>query len=154
MFNNNIYFLAEYFSKKYNIELSFIVDNLNRTILDEKELVFKDSIPFLKRLKASGHKIYLLSYSKDSLQYQSNKISGSGLLDFFDAIYITSIPKYELDIDYSNGIFIDDNPDDLIGLYSKNAKKVIRIRRKGIKYSVQDIDNVNIEEYENFNELM
>ena len=120
---------------------------------EEKNLVFEDVYAFLKKLKEHNHRIYMLSYCKDSLQYQTAKISGSGLADFFDAIYITSIPKYELDINYSDGIFIDDNPSDILGLYSKSPKEVIRLRRSENKYSLKDIENNNIKEYSDFNEV-
>ena len=153
-FNNNIYILAKDFSTKYNVDESFIVENLNKTILNGEEFVFKDSIPFLERLKKKGHNIYLLSFSKDDLKYHTLKISGSNLINYFDLLYITKKPKYELDIDYTNGIFIDDNPNDLIGLYSKNPIKVIRLRRKGIKYSAKDLNISDIEEYENFDDII
>lgn len=157
MFNReniyNIYELAKYFANKYNLDATVVINNLNTIILNGSDLVFKDSIPFLKKLKEKGHKVYILSYCKDSLEYQSIKIAGSKIADFFDALYITSVPKYTLDLDYKNGIFIDDNPDDLLGLYSKNPKQVIRLRRKENKYSVKDIDNDDIKEYLNFNEI-
>ena len=157
MFNRehiyNIYELAKYFSDKYNLDCSIVINNLNNIILDGSDLVFEDTIPFLKKLKEKGHKIYMLTYCKDSLEYQSIKVAGSKLADFFDALYITSVPKYNLDIDYTNGIFIDDNPEDLLGLYSKNAKQVIRLRRKENKYSVKDLDNNDIKEYLNFNDI-
>ena len=129
--------------------------NANKTeieniILNSSDLVFEDVIPFLQKLRSQNHNLFLLSYAADTLRYQALKIIGSGLSNYFNALYITAKPKYELDIDYTNGIFIDDNPDDLIGLYSKNPLKVIRIRRKeNIKYSVKDVDNPNIKEYPN-----
>ena len=157
MFNRehiyNIYELAKYFSKKYNLDSLSVINNLNNIILDGSDLVFEDTIPFLKKLKEKGHKIYMLTYCKDSLEYQSIKVAGSKLADFFDALYITSVPKYNLDIDYTNGVFIDDNPEDLLGLYSKNAKQVIRLRRKENKYSVKDLDNTDIKEYLNFYDI-
>lgn len=157
MFNRehiyNIYELAKYFSNKYNLELLPIIDNLNNVILNGKDFVFKDTIPFLEKLKQANHNLYLLTYCKESLQFQSAKISGSQISDLFDALYITSYPKYNLDIDYSNGIFIDDNPVDLLGLYSKNPKEVIRLRRKNNKYSLKNIDDINIKEYSNLGEI-
>lgn len=156
MFNRNniynIYELAKYLSTKYNLQTSLLINNLNKIILDGSDFVFEDTIPFLKKLKENGHKIYLLTYCEDSLEYQSMKIAGSKLSDFFDALYITSIPKYNLDIDYTNGIFIDDNPDDLLGLYSKNPKQVIRLKRTKNKYSLKNL-NTNIQTYFNFNEI-
>ena len=121
-------------------------NEVENIILHSSDLVFKDAIPFLQKLRAENHNIFLLSHATDTLKYQSLKITGSGLTEFFDALFITSKPKYELDIDYANGIFIDDNPNDLIGLYSKNAKRVIRLRRPENKYSIKDLENVNIEE--------
>lgn len=156
MFNReniyDIYKLAEFFSNKYEVDSSDIINNLNKVILDGKENLFNDTIPFLKKLKKEGHKIYMLTYCKESLQFQSLKISGSQIANYFDGLYITSIPKYELDINYIEGIFIDDNPKDLNGLYLRNPKKLIRIRRKENKYSVYDL-NINISEYNNFEEL-
>ena len=158
MFNRehiyNIYELAKYFSYKYNLDSSIVINNLNNIILDGSDLVFEDTIPFLKKLKEKGHKIYMLTYCKDSLEYQSIKVAGSKLADFFDALYITSLPKYNLDIDYTNGVFIDDNPEDLLGLYSKNAKQVIRLRRKENKYSIKNSDNSNIQEISTLNDII
>ena len=142
-FASNIYELARFFSNKYNLGI----------ILTSNDLVFEDVIPFLKKIKENGHKLFMLTYCKDTFEYQSLKIAGSKLGSYFDALYITSVPKYTLDIDYTNGIVIDDNPDDLLGLYSKKAKQVIRLRRKENKYSLIDINNKNIKEYLNFNEI-
>lgn len=157
MFNRektyNIYELCNYFSEKYNLDASYVIENINSVILNGYDLVFEDVIPFLKKLKENGHKLFMLTYCKDTIEFQTLKITGSKLADYFDALYITSIPKYNLDIDYTTGIFIDDNPDDLLGLYSKNAKKVIRLRRPENWYSTMDINNDNIKEYLNFNEI-
>lgn len=155
IFNQNISHveLAKYFSNKYNLDVSIIIDNLNNILLNGSDLVFDDVIPFFKKLKEKGYKLYLLTHCKNSLEYQSMKITGSKLSNIFDALYLTSIPKYMLDINYENGIFIDDNPTDLLGLYSNNAKQVIRLRRKENKYSVTDLDNKNIKEYLNLAEI-
>lgn len=149
----DIYELINYFSKKYDLETLPIVNNLNDTILNRKDLVFEDSIPFLKKLKSAGHTIFLLSHQPFGGQFSILKIAGSHLADYIDAEYISSIPKYELNLDYKNGIFIDDNPKDLVNLYSKNPIEVIRLRRKDDTYSSIEIDNVNIKEYENFDEI-
>ena len=150
----NIYKLAKYFSDKYNLDFSSIINNLNNIILNGNDLVFNDTIPFLNKIKEKKHKLNLLTYCKDSLEYQSLKVAGSKLSNLFDAIYITSIPKYNLDISYTNGIFIDDNPDDLLGLYSKKPKQVIRLRRKENKYSIQNLDNSNIQEFSTLNDII
>ena len=149
----NIYELAKYLSNKYNSDFTLVMKNLNNIILYSSDLVYEDSIPFLNKLKEKDHKIYMLSHSGDNSEYQSIKIAGSKLANLFDALFITAVPKYTLDIDYTNGIFIDDNPSDLLGLYSKNAKQVIRLRRPDNKYSVKDINNPDIKEYLSFDEI-
>ena len=149
----HIYELAIYISNKYDLDELSVINKLNSIILNASDLVFEDTIPFLTKLKEKGHKLYMLTYEPRNLEYQSLKISGSKLANFFDAVYITKVPKYTLDINYSEGIFIDDNISDLLGLYSKNSKQVIRLRRKGIKYSAKNIENTDIKEYLNFNEI-
>lgn len=150
---SSIYDLPEYFSNKYNLEPLPILNNLKNSILNSENLVFPDVKPFLKNLKKLNHKLYILTFAKLSLQFQMDKLTGSKLSDLFDGIYITSTPKYELDINYSNGIFIDDNPTDLLGLYSKNPIEVIRINRKNSRYSQKSLENNNIKEYMDFSEV-
>jgi len=155
MFNReniyDIYKLINYFANKYNIDEINTKNKINNLILNSGDLVYKDVFLFLSYLKNNHHKLYLLSYC-DNLSYQSLKIIGAKLDEFFDAIYITSIPKHLLDINYANGIFIDDNPRDLLGLYKQNAKSVIRIRRNTNKYSKENLD-INIEEYPDLEKL-
>ncbi len=148
---NTIYDLVNYISKKYSLDKKNILFNLNNVILNGKDFVFEDSIPFLEKLH-ENNKVFLLTHAVYSIDYQSSKIIGSKLANYFDAVYITSIPKHSLDIDYSNGIFIDDNPDVLTGLHSKNPKKIIRLRRPENKYSKIEL-NFNIPEYSSFSEI-
>ena len=156
MFNRehiyNIYELVKYFSNKYNLDENAMLSTVKNEINNCSDLVFSDVIEFLKELKAKEHKIYMLSYYEHDLQYQLDKIAGSKLADLFDGIIITKELKYNLDIDYTNGIFIDDKPEDLTGLYSKNPLRLIRLKRKDQKYSIKNIEE-NIEEYENFSEI-
>lgn len=151
MFNRqniyNIYELAKYFSNRYNCDSEKIISKLNLVIYNSEKNVFSDSIPFLKKLKNLNHTIYMLSYYEYGLEYQTAKIVGSKLSNLFDCIIVTGNNKYELNIDYSNGIFIDDKPSDLLGLLSKNPKEVIRLRRPGDKYSEKDLETSNIKEY-------
>lgn len=156
MFNRehiyNIYDLATYFSDKYSLNKLELISAVDEKIRHCADLVFSDSLSFIKKLKEQNHKIYLLSYYEHGLQYQMAKISGANISDLFDGIIVTGDLKYNLDINYTNGIFIDDKPEDLIGLYSKNSKRVIRLKRKNHKNSAKELD-VNIEEYENFDEI-
>ena len=143
-----------YIKNKQTIPNHTLIQKLDSILENGKQFVYDDTIPFLEILRKQGHRLSMLTYSKYSLQFQSSKINGSGLSDYFDALFIIATHKYELDINYKNGIFIDDNPSDLLGLYSKKPIEVIRIRRNGNKYSIDDIDNTNIKEYADFNELL
>lgn len=158
MFNRehiyDIFKLANYFAEKYQFSPENAKISITNSILNASDLVYSDTIEFLKNLKSAGHKLFILTYCSDSLEYQSLKIAGSKIADYFNAVIETLEPKFELDIDYSNGIFIDDNPKDLIGLYEKNPIEVIRLRRPENKYSVKDIDpKYNIKEYTSLKDI-
>lgn len=152
MFNReniyNIYKLAKYFSDKYNCELDEINKNLNNVIYNAQKYVFEDSIPFLQKLRGKNHKLYMISYCEFGLEFQTEKIVHSKLIEYFDSIITTSIPKYNLDIDYKNGIFIDDKPKDIENLYLKDPIDIIRIRRPGDTYSNQNLKIPSIKEYQ------
>lgn len=157
MFNRehiyNIYELSRYFGNKYDVDSKKIIENVNKVINGGAKNVFSDVFPFLKKLKENNHKIFMLSYYEYELEYQVAKIVGSKLCDFFDGIIVTKEPKYNLDIDYTNGIFIDDKPSDLEGLASRNPIRVIRIRRKEGRYSDKKVNSEKVEEYEKLSEI-
>lgn len=152
---DNIFTHAEKMAKKYNVDERKIMDSVNDVIENGKENVFEDAIRFLERLKENGHKIFILTYiPKTNQEYQLKKLIGSGITGYFDGLIITAEYKFLLDIDYKNGIFIDDDPRDLNGLYEKNPIKVIRIRKPNNKRSKIDIENKEIEEYESFDDIV
>lgn len=152
---DNIFTHAEKMGKKYNVDSAIVVNTVNEVLSNGKEIVFEDAIRFLKRLKEKEHKIYVLTYVQPiNMEYQLKKLMGSGIANYFDGIIITSKYKFLLDIDYTNGIFIDDDPRDLNGLFEKNPIKVIRIRKENNKRSKIDIDNKEIEEYVNFDDIV
>ena len=149
MFNReniyNIYKLAKYFAKKYNIEESVLIDKVEGIILDGKKYVYNDVISFLKELKEKNNIINVLTYvAKEDLSYQLTKIKGSGLSEYFDNIIISSSLKFNLDLKYEEGIFFDDNPRDLLGLASKNPKILVRVRRDENKHNKQALDIENL----------
>lgn len=151
MFNReniyNIYKLAKFFAKKYNIEESILIDKVEDIILDGKKYVYDDVISFLKELKEKNHIINVLTYvAKEDLSYQLTKIKGSGLSEYFDNIIISSSLKFNLDLKYEEGIFFDDSPKDLLGLASRNPKILVRVRRENNKYSKQELDIKNLVE--------
>lgn len=149
MFNReniyNIYKLAKFFARKYNIEESILIDKVEDIILDGKKYVYDDVISFLKELKEKNHIINVLTYvAKEDLSYQLTKIKGSGLSEYFDNIIISSSLKFNLDLKYEEGIFFDDSPKDLLGLASRNPKILVRVRRENNKYSKQELDIKNL----------
>lgn len=151
MFNReniyNIYKLAKFFAKKYNIEESILIDKVEDIILDGKKYVYDDVISFLKELKEKNHIINVLTYvAKEDLSYQLTKIKGSGLSEYFDNIIISSSLKFNLDLKYEEGIFFDDSSKDLLGLASRNPKILVRVRRENNKYSKQELDIKNLVE--------
>ena len=152
---DNIFTHAEKMGKKYNVDPVSVVNAVKKVIDNGKEIVFEDAIRFLKRLKENGHRIFILTYIPQTNQeYQLKKLMGSGITSYFDGIIITAQYKFLLDLDYTNGIFIDDDPRDLNGLFEKNPFKVIRIRKENNKRSKIDIDNKEIEEYVSFDDIV
>lgn len=159
MFNRenyyNIYKLATYFAEKNNIEHSKLINSIENVILNGKKYVYEDSEEFLKKLKENGHSINILTFvAQEDLSYQLTKIKGSGLTKYIDNIIITSNLKFNLDIEYNKGIFIDDNPNDLIGLASQKPKTLIRMKRKNTKYYTKEVNIDNLIEIECFKEII
>ena len=152
--HDNIFSFARKMAEKYEVNPQDVIENVNKVILNGDNIVFEDGREFVKKLKEKGHKLFILTYiPKSNQEYQMKKITGSGIAQYFDGIIITSDYKFNLDIKYENGIFIDDDPRDLNGLYSQNPIEVIRIRKPNNKRSKIDIDNKNIKEYKSFDEI-
>ena len=138
----NLDILIDYIIGKYNIK------NLKQEVetLYNNSYVFEDVIPFLEKYK--NYNLILLTLG--DIDYQNRKIDGSMLSKYFKDIIITDVDKSQLDIDYKDNLFIDNNPKELIRFQNKGGK-IIRIRRIDDKYSVIDLDNVL--EYKNFFDL-
>lgn len=152
---DNIFSFAENMSKKHGVDSQKVLDKVNEVIDNGNIIVFEDAVRFLKRLKENGHKAFILTYvAKGNEEYQMRKLLGSGLMQYFDGIIITAEYKFLLDLKYENGIFIDDDPRDLNGLFEKNAIQVIRIRKPNNKRSKIDINNSQIKEYESFDDIV
>lgn len=156
--------IESYFNKEYKKEKNFdslskkIIKeyNLNPSIYDEldkiysKKLIFKDAITFLEK---NHNKYDLILLTLGNIEYQKKKINKTNIGKYFKDIIITNKDKSKLDIDYTNGIFIDNNPLELKRFYNSKAKYLIRIKRDADKYSKIDLDIKNIPEFINFNEL-
>ena len=129
---DNFFTLAKKLSLKYNIDYSLLNSILIEIILvNGKNYVFDDTINFLKKIRSSNEKSAILTFVANSqnLSQQSLKLTGSGIQEYVDEVYVTTRYKYKLEIDYKNNIFIDDNPQDLEGLYNSGARRLFRIKR-------------------------
>ena len=136
-----IHELCEYMAKKYDTKINMLNDAIDKVLSDTKKYVFDDSIAFLKKLRSPKNKVYLLTYSvPETFEFQKKKVENSGLINFFDEVIITSKQKCELDTDYQNSVFVDDDPKQLLGLCRKNPANVIRIKRKDGKYSDRPLE--------------
>ena len=135
----NLDILTDYIISKYNIK------NLKQEVefLYNNSYVFEDVIPFLEKYK--NYNLILLTLG--DIDYQNRKIESSNLSKYFQDIIITDVDKSQLDINYKDNLFIDNNPKEL-NRFQNNGGKIIRIRRIEDKYSVIDLDNVL--EYKNF----
>lgn len=150
----NIYKLADFLAEKYNVNKEIVRKNLHLTIEDGKEFVFDDVVPFLEKIKKNNNVVIFTYSTKDSFSFQLEKIYGSGLADYFDDIFITDKQKHELNLDYQNAVFVDDNNEVLEGLYSVHPKKLYRIRREGTKYYNAILpENLDIPEIFSLNEI-
>ena len=135
--------------KEYNLSKNTKeeVDNLY-----SDDITYKDTINFLKQYYKK-HNLILLTYSNNK-EYQQKKINSSNLSKYFKDIIITNKDKSKLDnIDYINGIFVDNNPIELKKFYNSKATKLIRIKRNTDKYSKLILDIENIPEFISFKEL-
>lgn len=146
----NYFKVVKYICMKNNISLNVIYE-LENIIDNGNKYIYDDVIDFIKNIKDNGYIVNLLTYG--DINFQIKKISPLEICDMIDNVFITGVYKYDLEIDYTNSIFIDDNPRDLDGLYKKNAGKVIRISRENTKYSKTALNNSCIENYNSLSEI-
>lgn len=150
----NIYALADYFAEKYNISAETIKSDLHKIVSDGKVFVFEDVVPFLEKAKQNNTLILFTFSAQESFAFQLEKIMGSGLANYFHNIFITSQDKHCLDINYSDGIFIDDNPDVIAGIIKQKPKDIYRIKRAGTKYYDFALpENIETKEIYSLNEI-
>lgn len=115
------------------------------------EFVYDDTVDFLKYLKSKKNQVCVLTWGEKN--FQQEKLKASGLYDYFDEIIYAEQLKYTLDLDYANGIFIDDSIRDLEGLYNRNANQVFRIKRPNGKNSNKELNIKEIMEFNSLKEL-
>lgn len=147
----NIKELFKNLSESRNIPLNNFLEPLEELYGRCEEFVYDDSVEFIKYLKSRNNKLYILTWGEK--QFQEEKLRASKLYDYFDGIIYAERLKYTLEIDYENGIFVDDSIRDLEGLYSQNAKQVFRIKRKNGKNSDKELNIKEILEFDSLRAL-
>ena len=148
----NIKQIFEKLSKEKNIPLENFLNPLEKLYERGQEYLYTDTIEFLEYLKSKGHKLHIITWGQK--EYQEEKIKISKIDRYLDEIIYAEKLKYELDnIDYTNGIFIDDSVRDLEGLYNKNPKQLFRIKRKNGKNSNKELNIKEILEFNSLKEL-
>ena len=121
--------------KKY-VYIDFNLNNeLNNIMKKANKYVFSDVYDFIDYLNKKNYRIHILTCG--SYSWQNLKIISSGLNNIIHDIIITNNKGNISNIDYNSSIFIDDNPKHLDVFLNKNAKKVIRLKRKNLYYSKQ-----------------
>lgn len=146
----NYFMVIDYICHSDKISFK-IIEELESVINNGNKYIYHDVENFIKKAKSKGYIVNILTYG--DLNFQLKKLSNLNICGIIDNIFITSFYKFNIDVDYKNSIFIDDNPRDLIGLYNKQAGKVIRILRKCTKYSKIKIKNKAIENYSSLDEI-
>ena len=132
----------------FNENINFkALNELNKTIVRKSNsFIFDDATKFIKKAKVLNLEVNMLSFG--DYKFQVKKIVNTKISKRFDRIIITPENKFQIDdrVDYENGIFFDDNPKDVEGLYERNPLGIYRIRREGVKYSDIDLKYPDIEE--------
>lgn len=153
----NIFSLTQKFGQLFDYDYTPIKLEIDKIIDNGQKYLYNDSIDFLIGLKQRDNEVYILSHNGSDLEFQEQKIKGSGIVcnNLLNAAIITKESKAELTsqlikdisktnifyadsnseeielIDYDHGIFIDDRPKDLEKLYSsvyKNEYPPFKIR--------------------------
>lgn len=138
-------------SKTKNIPIEKFLEPLDKLYSRCHEFVYDDTIEFLKYLKSIGARVYILTWGER--HFQEEKIKASGLNKYVDGIIYSEKLKYTCnDIDYKSGIFIDDSPRDLRGIYNRGGE-VYRVIRKNAKNSDKMLNIKDIVEVHNLKEI-
>ena len=144
----NLDILAKKIIKDNNLDQS-IINEMNKIYTND--IIYKDVIPFLEEY-SQKHELILLTLGTKN--YQRKKINSTNISKYFQKIIITNKDKSILNINYQNGIFIDNNPNELKKFYNSKSKYLIRIKRDTDKYSKLNLNINNIPEFKDFNELL
>ena len=140
----NPYTILDNVSREYAFDIE-IYHDIDSLLSKTQKYLYIDAIPFLNYLKSCNYKIIILT--KGNIEYQKQKILNAKIEDYYNELIVTMKHKGKLNIDYSNSIFIDDNPLEIASILRKRPKRIIRIKRVNSKYSnaedLKDIDLVS-----------
>ena len=145
------YFKVIKYMCTHNQVQSKVLDELEMIVYNGNKYVYDDVDNFIRESKSKGYRVNILTYG--DRKFQLKKLSNLDICDMIDNIIIASDYKFNLDLNYNNSIFIDDNPRDLGGLCNRSAGRVIRISRKETKYATVALNNKNIENYDGLNKI-
>lgn len=143
--------LIKYICRKENIDYNIILELLNLVQNGEKYL-YSDSYDFIKKMKRDNYNVSLLTYGDSN--FQMLKVTPLKICDIIDTIIISSDYKFNLNLDYENSLFIDDNPRDLLGFANKGARKIIRIKRENTKYCNEKLTNSSIASFKSLSDIV
>ena len=135
--NINPYIILDSMAKEKDINKD-VYNAIDKLVKKSSDYLFYDTEPFLKYLRSKNYQVIILT--KGDYDFQRAKVINSHIDSYYDDIIVTSNHKGELDIDYTNGIFIDDREEEIRSILLNNPKRVISIQRKGI--TNQDIEAV------------
>ena len=140
---------------EYHLEESAIRSVVEDIISNGKEIMYPDSIPFLKRIAENGHEVNVLTYKDNEFDYQMKKLMGSGVLSYVDNVIMCSKRKGLLGLDYEKGYFIDDNPKELRSLSEAcvSKERLYRMRRDGAIWSGVELDDILVTEITSFEDI-
>ena len=147
----NIKELFKSLSKLRNIPINNFLEPLEELYSRGSEFLYDDTVEFLKYLKSKNNNVYILTWGEK--EFQKEKIEASKLDKYIDEAIFAEQLKFTLDIDYKNGIFIDDSVRDLEGLYNQKAKQVYRIKRENGKNSKKELNIEGILEFDSLKDL-
>ena len=119
-----------------------IYQEIDELLNNSKDYLYPDAISFLDYLKKHEYNIIILT--RGNKDYQRKKIMNSNIDNYYHKLIVTMKHKGELNIDYQNSIFIDDNPKEIISILNKNPKKIISIQRNDSKYNDNYIEGITI----------
>ena len=112
---------------------------INQLMNNSSYYLYRDSKEFLEYLNVLKYQVIILT--KGNFKYQKEKIFNSQLNSCYNKIVVTLKHKGNLNLDYKNCVFIDDNPKEIQSIIKREPKLVIRVQRDGSKYSNKILEN-------------